>query len=55
MVRADAPVPPGLRLTLAGLTEAAGPVGLTEVERFTVPAKPAMLLSVMDEVPELPA
>ncbi len=54
-MRIDVPVPPELRLTLAGLTETAGPAGLTELERFIVPAKPAMLLSVMDEVPELPA
>ncbi len=54
-VRVDVPVPPGLRLTLAGFTEAVRPPGMTDVERLTVPAKPARLVRVMDEVPELPA
>jgi hypothetical protein len=54
-VRVEAPDPPGIKLTLAGLVEAVRPVGVTDVERLTVPVKPATLLSVMDEILELPA
>ena len=53
MVNTEEPDPPGLRLTLLGLVLAVGPEGVTDVERFIVPAKPAMLLSRMDEVPRL--
>ncbi len=48
-------VPPGLRRTLAGVAEAVRPEGATDVERLIVPVKPARLLRVMIEVPELPA
>lgn len=54
-VSVEVPVAPGLRVTLAGLTEAVRPPGMTDVERLTVPAKPAKLVRVMDEVSELPA
>jgi hypothetical protein len=53
MVRAEEPDPPGLKLILAGLVEAVRPVGVTDVERLTVPVKPATLLNVMDEILEL--
>ena len=55
MVRVEEPDPPELKLILAGLVEALRPVGVTDVERLTMPAKPATLRTVMDEVPELPA
>ena len=54
-VRVEMPDPPGLKLILAGLVEPVRPVGVTDVERLTVPVKPAILLSVMDEILELPA
>ena len=55
MVRVEEPDPPGLKLMLAGLIEAVKPLGVTAIEKLIVPVKPATLLSVMDEVPELPA
>ncbi len=55
MVRVEEPDPPELKLILAGLVEAVRPVGVTDVERLTMPVKPATLRTVMDEVPELPA
>ena len=51
----DVPLPPGVKLTLVGLTEADRPVGDDDVDRATVPANPAMLLSVMVDVPDPPA
>lgn len=54
-VRVEEAVPPGLRLTLAGLAEAARPTGVTDVERLIVPVKPAWLLRTMEEMPEEPA
>ena len=54
-VSVEALDPPGLRLTLLGLVEAVRPAGVTDVDRMIVPVKPARLLSVMDEVPKLPA
>jgi len=54
-VRVEEAVPPGLRGTLAGLTEAVRPEGVTDVERPIVPVKPARLFRVTVEVPELPA
>ncbi len=54
-VRVEEAVPPGLRLTLAGFTVDVRPEGVTDVERLIVPVKPARLLRVMVEVPELPA
>ncbi len=54
-LRVEVPDPPGLKLMLAGLVEAVRPVRVTDVKRLTVPVKPATLLSVMDEVLELPA
>ena len=55
MVSVDEPEPPALKLTVLGIMEATGPAGVTDVERLIVPAKPAILLSIMDEVPGLPA
>jgi hypothetical protein len=55
MVRVEEPDPPGLKLILAGLMEAVGPLGVTDVERLIVPVKPATLRTVIVEVPELPA
>ncbi len=54
-VRVEEPDPPELKLILAGLVEADRPVGAADVERLTMPAKPATLRTIMDEVPELPA
>ncbi len=54
-MRVEEAVPPELRGTLVGLTEAVKPEGVTDVERLIVPVKPARLLRVMVEVPELPA
>ena len=54
-VRVEVPDPPEFKLILAGLVEAVRPVGVADVERLTVPVKPATLFSVMDEIPELPA
>ncbi len=47
--------PPEERVTLVGLREAVGPVGETDLDRETVPPKPAMLVRVMAEVPADPA
>ncbi len=47
-------VPPGVRLTLVGLSDAVTPAGVTDVERLTVPVKPARLVRVTVEVPEAP-
>jgi hypothetical protein len=55
MVRVEEPDPPELRLTLAGLMDAAKPAGVTDMEKLIMPVKPATLRTVMDEVPELPA
>ena len=55
MVSVEAPFPPGLRVTLTGLREVVRPLGVTDVERLTVPAKPARLVRVMVEVLEPPA
>jgi len=55
MVRVEEPDPPGLKLMLAGLTEAVRPVGVTDIEKLIMPVNPATLRTVMDEVPELPA
>ena len=55
MVSVEEAVPPGLRLTLVGLKEADRLPEDTEAERLTVPAKEARLLTVMVDVPELPA
>ncbi len=54
-VSMDDAVPPGLRLTLAGLNEADSPAGATDADRPIVPVNPARLLRVMVNVPELPA
>ncbi len=54
-MRVEEAVPPGLKRTLVGLTEAVRPEGATDVERLIVPVKPARLLRVIVEVPELPA
>ncbi len=53
-VRSEETDPPGPRLTVPGLVAAVRPAGVTDAERVIVPVKPATLLSVMDEVPELP-
>jgi hypothetical protein len=53
-VRVEEPDPPGLKLMLAGLIEAVRPLGVTAIEKLIVPVKPATLLSVMDDAPELP-
>ena len=42
--------PPEESLTLVELSETVGPRGETDVERFTVPAKPLMLEAVIVEV-----
>lgn len=55
MVRVEEPDPPEFKLILAGLVEVVRPVGVTDVERLTMPVKPATLRTVIDEVPELPA
>jgi len=55
MVRVEEPDPPGLKLMLAGLMEAVRPVGVTDMEKLIMPAKPATLRTVTDEVPEVPA
>ena len=47
--------PPGGKPIPVGLVEVVSPVGVTDVERLTVPVKPATLLRVMDEILELPA
>lgn len=57
MVRVDVPLEPGVRLTVGGLKEVAGPLvtdGDTVADRPTLPVNP-MLFSVMVEVAELPA
>ncbi len=54
-VSVEEPVPPGLRLTPAGLMEAVRPERFDVEVRVIVPVKPARLLRVMAEVPELPA
>ncbi len=54
-LRVEVPDPPGLKLILAGLVETIRPLGVKDVDRLTVPVKPATLLSIMDEIPELPA
>jgi hypothetical protein len=54
MVRVEEPDPLGLKLMLAGLTEAVSPVGVTDMEKLIMPAKPATLRTVMDDVAELP-
>ncbi len=54
-MRLEEAVPPGLRLTLAGLAEAVRPLGVTDVESVMVPVNPLKLLSVIDDVPEEPA
>ena len=54
-MRVEPPDPPEVSVTVVGLTDALEPEGLTAVERITVPAKPLMLLSRIDEVPDEPA
>ncbi len=53
-VSVDEAVPPGLRLTLVGLTEAVRPLGDTDVERLIMPVKPAILLRLIVVADELP-
>ena len=53
-VRVEEPDPPALKLIVPGLMDALRPLGVTDVERLIVPEKPARLLSVTDDVPELP-
>jgi hypothetical protein len=55
MLRVEVPDPPEVKLTVAGLMETVSPVGVANVERLIVPVKPAMLSTVIEEVPELPA
>ena len=54
-VRVELPDPPEVSVTVVGFTDALEPEGAIEVERVTVPVKPLMLLSRIDEVPEEPA
>ena len=54
-MRVEEPDPPALKLIVPGLMDAVRPLGVTDVERLIVPEKPARLLSVTDDVPELPA
>ncbi len=49
-VRLDVPVPPGLSVTLVGLTDAVMPEGETDVVKLTVPANPFRLDRVIVEV-----
>ncbi len=48
--RVEVPVPPAVRVTLAGLTETVRPEGDTAVARDTVPAKPFRLVRVIGAV-----
>ncbi len=48
------PDPPEAKVTLAGLSEAVGPVGETVEETETAPVNPPTLVSVMADVPEDP-
>jgi hypothetical protein len=49
------PEPLAVRITLDGFRVTVGPVGSTELERLTVPAKPLLLLSWTVELPDEPA
>ncbi len=57
IVRVDVPVPPAVRVTGFMLNEKVTPVtgAVVKAARFTLPAKPFRLVSVMVEVAELPA
>ena len=46
-MRVEDPVPPDVRLTLVGLTDAARPEGETDVVNDTLPEKPFWLVRVM--------
>jgi hypothetical protein len=50
----EVPVPPDVRLTLAGFKEAEGPLGETETTRLTVLANPARLVRLIVDVPDDP-
>ena len=53
-VRVEPPDPPEVSVTIVGFTDALEPEGAIEAESVTVPAKPLMLFSRIDEVPEEP-
>ncbi len=53
-VRVEVAVPPAGRLTLLGLTDGFGPVGLLLAVMFAIPVNPLKLVSVMVEVAEDP-
>ena len=50
----EVPVPPDVRLTLAGFNKADGPLRVTEATKFTVFANPARLVRLIVEVADDP-
>ena len=55
IVAIDAPVPPADRMMLVGLRDTAGPAGLIDAARFTVPENPLRLVKLIVVEPEEPA
>ncbi len=53
--RLEVPEPPAVKITLDGFRLTVGPVGRTELEMLTVPAKPLVLTSWTVELPAEPA
>ena len=47
-VRVEVPVPPDTRVIVTGFVDTDGPVGETEIARFTVPANPRLVKVIVD-------